>query len=181
LAVAYLDGPPQQLRAALAAPVSRQELEELFGEQIETTDDVRWDATGRVQARRRRRLGALVLSDAPQPQPDPTLVAAALLEALRTEGIARLPWSDAAAGLRQRLAFLHQHFPDAWPDVSDEALLAELDEWLGPQLVGLKSLAEVSRLDWAELLLQRLPAAGPSAKSWTASRPPTWPCPAAPA
>jgi len=158
LAVAYLDGPPHQLRAALAAPVSRQELEELFREQIETTDEVRWDsATGRVQARRRRRLGALVLSDAPLPQPDPELVAKALLDALRTEGIAGLPWSDAATALRQRLVFLHQQFPDAWPDVSDEALLTELAEWLGPQLMGLKSLTEVSRLDWTELLLQRLP------------------------
>ncbi|MBD2714544.1 ATP-dependent helicase HrpB [Microvirga sp. STR05] len=158
LAVAYLDGPPHQLRAALAAPVSRTELEELFKEQIEATDEVRWDAaTGRVLARRRRRLGALVLSDAALPQPAPALVAAALLEALRTEGIARLPWSEAGTALRERLAFLHQQFPDTWPDVSDEALLMELEDWLEPHLAGLKSLQEVSRLDWPELLLQRLP------------------------
>ncbi|SHK35205.1 ATP-dependent helicase HrpB [Hymenobacter psychrotolerans] len=158
LAVAYLDGPPHQLRAALAAPVSRPELEELFAEQIEAVDEVRWDAaTGRVLARRRRRLGALVLSDVTLPHPDPELVAAALLEALRTEGIARLPWREAGTALRERLAFLHQQFPETWPDVSDETLLAELPEWLEPQLVGLKSLQEVSRLDWLELLLQRLP------------------------
>ncbi|QNH62991.1 ATP-dependent helicase HrpB [Hymenobacter sediminicola] len=158
LAVAYLDGPPHQLRAALAAPVSRPELEELFKEQIEATDEVRWDAaTGRVLARRRRRLGALVLSDVALPQPDPALVAATLLEALRTEGIARLPWSEAGTALRERLAFLHQQFSDTWPDVSDETLLAELEDWLEPQLMGLKSLQEVSRLNWPELLLQRLP------------------------
>jgi ATP-dependent helicase HrpB len=158
LAVAYLDGPPHQLRAALAAPVSRQELEELFAEQIEQVDEVRWDtATGRVQARRQRRLGALLLSDATLPQPDAALVAAALLEALRTAGVARLPWSEAATALRQRLMFLHTHFPETWPDVSDETLAAELDEWLAPHLAGLKSLNDVSRLDWLELLLQRLP------------------------
>lgn len=158
LAVAYLDGPPHQLRAALAAPVSRQELEELFTEQIEQVDEVRWDAaTGRVQARRQRRLGALLLSDAALAQPDAALVTAALLEALRTAGVARLPWSEAATTLRQRLAFLHQHFPETWPAVSDEALNEELDEWLTPHLTGLKSLNDVSRLDWPELLLQRLP------------------------
>ncbi|AII52682.1 hypothetical protein N008_11945 [Hymenobacter sp. APR13] len=158
LAVAYLDGPPHQLRAALAAPVSRQELEELFAEQIEQVDEVRWDAaTGRVQARRQRRLGALLLSDAALPQPDATLLAAALLEALRTAGVARLPWSEAATALRQRLMFLHTHFPETWPDVSDETLAAELEEWLAPHLAGLKSLNDVSRLDWLELLLQRLP------------------------
>ncbi|WP_375437834.1 ATP-dependent helicase HrpB [uncultured Hymenobacter sp.] len=158
MAVAYLEGPPHQLRAALAAPVSRQELEQLFADQIETRDEVRWDAaTGRVVARRLRRLGALVLSDAHLTQPDPELIAQALLEALRAAGIARLPWSQSAVALRQRLAFLHHHFPTNWPDVSDEALAAELSEWLEPHLVGLKSLNEVSRLDWSELLLQRLP------------------------
>ena len=158
LAVAYLEGPPHQLRAALAAPVSRPELEQLFADQMESRDEVRWDAaTGRVLARRLRRLGALVLSDTQLTHPDPELIAQALLEALRTAGIARLPWSEAATALRQRLSFLHHHFPENWPDVSDEALAAELDDWLGPQLVGLKSLNEVSRLDWNELLLQRLP------------------------
>jgi ATP-dependent helicase HrpB len=158
LAVAYLEGPPHQLRAALAAPVSRAELEQLFADQMENRDEVRWDAaTGRVLARRLRRLGALVLSDTQLTQPDPELIAQALLEALRTAGVARLPWSEAATALRQRLAFLHHHFPDNWPDVSDEVLAAELDDWLGPQLVGLQRLNEVSRLDWNELLLQRLP------------------------
>ncbi|WP_022824275.1 ATP-dependent helicase HrpB [Hymenobacter norwichensis] len=158
LAVAYLEGPPQQLRAALAAPISRAELEELFADQMENRDEVRWDAaTGRVLARRLRRLGALVLSDTQLNNPNPELIAKALLEALRTAGITRLPWSEAAMALRQRLAFLHHHFPDSWPEVSDEVLAAELDDWLGPQLIGLKSLNEVSRLDWNELLLQRLP------------------------
>ncbi|HEX8428203.1 ATP-dependent helicase HrpB [Hymenobacter sp.] len=158
MAVAYLEGPPHQLRAALAAPVSRPELEQLFADQIETRDEVRWDAaTGRVLARRLRRLGALVLSDTPLAQPDPELIAQALLDALRTAGIARLPWSEAAVAMRQRLAFLHYHFPTDWPDVSNEALATELDEWLAPNLVGLKSLNEVGRLDWNELLLQRLP------------------------
>ena len=162
MAVAYLEGPPHQLRAALAAPVSRPELEQLFADQIEARDEVRWDAaTGRVLARRLRRLGALVLSDTQLTQPDLELVAHALSEALRTAGIARLPWSESAVELRQRLAFLHQHFPNDWPDVSDETLAAELDEWLEPHLVGLKSLNEVSRLDWNELLLQRLPGGWP--------------------
>ncbi|UOQ65550.1 ATP-dependent helicase hrpB [Hymenobacter volaticus] len=138
--------------------MSRPELEQLFADQIEARDEVRWDAaTGRVLARRLRRLGALVLSDTQLTQPDPELLAHALLDALRTAGIARLPWSESAVELRQRLAFLQHHFPNDWPDVSDEALAAELDEWLEPHLVGLKSLNEVSRLDWNELLLQRLP------------------------
>ncbi|MCR5888690.1 ATP-dependent helicase hrpB [Hymenobacter sp. J193] len=139
-------------------PLSRTELEEYFAEQIETRDEVRWDeALGRVTARRLRRLGALVLSDANLPNPAPEALSAALLEALQAAGTARLPWPETAVHLRERLGFLHQLQPENWPDVSDEALLAELEEWLGPHLTGIKSLAELSRVDFAEALLSRLP------------------------
>ena len=157
-AVAALDGFTAQPRASLAAPLSRAELEEYFADQIESRDEVRWDeAAGRVTARRLRRLGALVLSDANLPHPDPALVTAALLGAVRAGGIGALPWPEAATHLRERLAFAHHHFPDAWPDVSDEALLAELDDWLSPYLTDVKSLAALGRIDFAEALLGRLP------------------------
>ncbi|MBG8552840.1 ATP-dependent helicase HrpB [Hymenobacter guriensis] len=157
-AVAALEGLAAQPRAGLAAPLSRAELEEYFTQQIETRDEVRWDETlGRVTARRLRRLGALVLSDAHLPNPDPDAISAALLEALQAGGTARLPWPETAVRLRERLGFLHQLQPESWPDVSDAALLAELEEWLGPHLTGVKSLAELSRVDFAEALLSRLP------------------------
>ena len=157
-AVATLDGVATQPRASLAAPLSRAELEDYFAEQLETRDEVRWDeATGRVTARRLRRLGALVLSDTNLPNPDPAAITQALLGALRTQGIARLPWSEAAQQLRERLAFTHYHFPESWPTVSDEVLLAELEDWLGPYLTGVKSMVELGRVDFQEALLGRLP------------------------
>ncbi|WP_426493103.1 ATP-dependent helicase HrpB [Hymenobacter sp. 102] len=157
-AVAALDGIAAQPRASLAAPLSRQELETHFAEQIDTQDEVRWDdAAGRVTARRLRRLGALVLSDTHLPNPEPATITGALLGAIRAGGIARLPWSEAAQQLRERLAFVHHHFPDNWPEVSEEALLAELEEWLAPYLHGVKSMAELSRVDFQEALLGRLP------------------------
>ncbi|WP_242478960.1 ATP-dependent helicase C-terminal domain-containing protein [Hymenobacter lapidiphilus] len=157
-AIAALDGYTAQPRASLAAPLSRAELEEHFAQQIETRDEVRWDeATGRVTARRLRRLGALVLSDVNLPNPDPALVATALLGAVQAAGIAGLPWSEAATQLRERLAFVQHHFPENWSEVSDEVLLAELGDWLGPYLTGVKSMAELSRIDFHEALLGRLP------------------------
>ena len=76
-------------------------------------------------ARRVTRLGAIELSAVTLPRPDPTLVAGAVREGLRREGLALLPWSDAATALRRRLAFLHRALGDPWPDVSDDALLAQ--------------------------------------------------------
>jgi ATP-dependent helicase HrpB len=69
--------------------------------------------------------------------------------------VAALPWSEAAARLRERLAFLHALDP-SWPDVSDGALLATIDTWLVPHLAGARSLDDVARLDLASLLVAGL-------------------------
>ncbi|SNC75404.1 ATP-dependent helicase HrpB [Hymenobacter gelipurpurascens] len=157
-AVAALDGLAAQPRASLAAPLSRAELEEYFAEQLENRDEVRWDeAAGRVTARRLRRLGALVLSDTSLAAPDPALLMSALLDGIRTTGIARLPWSESATQLRERLAFLHHLLPENWPSVSDTELLNTLEDWLGPYLTNVKSLADLGRVDFGEALLGQLP------------------------
>lgn len=147
LVVAELDDAGREGRIAIAAAVMLEEIERHFAEQIVAEDVVAWDAAAEaVRARRTRRLGALVLRDAPLTEPDPARVAAALLEAVRQEGIASLGWSKASAQLRERIAFLHLHDP-SFPDVSDDALEAGLAEWLGPQLQGMRKLEEVRRID----------------------------------
>ena len=191
-AVAYLAGEAAAPRATLAAPLDRAELEAAFANQLQTTDEVRLDAaTGRVAARRVRRLGALRLTETTIAQPDATLVSAALLAHLQETGLHRLNWTAAARQLQQRLEFLRRleatgsslkvpgsSFPIAgsqastnkqpetsneepeiatWPSFADETLLAELPDWLGPHLAGLRSLDQVQRLDLTEPLLARLP------------------------
>ncbi|MET0396820.1 MAG: ATP-dependent helicase HrpB, partial [Longimicrobiaceae bacterium] len=157
LVAAELDGQGRESRVYLAAPLAEEELSAHFADQTETEASVAWDAdTGSVRARRRERLGALVLRDAPLPDPDPGAVAAALLDGIARAGIASLPWSRDAQRLRERLVFLHHHDP-AWPDASDDALLATLPEWLGPRLYGLRRMDEVRRLDPGGILLDRLP------------------------
>ena len=157
-AAAHLDGPANAPRAALAAPLSKAEVEELFREQISEQAEVRFDdATGRVLARKLRRLGALVLSESHLPNPSADDVAAALLQAVLEGELRALNWTDHARQVQERLAFLHQLNPADWPATSPEALLADAADWLAPNLSGLRSLADVARLDAAELLLQRLP------------------------
>ena len=120
-AVAHLAGTAAAPRAALAAPVSREELETAFAEQITTTDEVRYDpAAQRVTGRRVRRLGALRLADAVIGQPDAALVAGALLVYLQEAGLAKLNWTPRARQMQQRLEFLRFHFPPA-----DDALPAD--------------------------------------------------------
>ena len=153
LVAADLEGQGRESRVFLAAPVEQEEIERHFADQVEREEAVAWDAEAKaVRARRRERLGALVLRESALADPDPDLVADALLEGIAGEGIGALGWSKGAARLRERIAFLHRHDP-SWPDVSDQALATGLREWLGPHVYGMSRLDEVQRLDLAEVLL----------------------------
>ena len=141
-------------RIFLAAPISRAEIEEAFADLIEAHDTVTWDArTESVQARRQRRLGALLLDDVQWDKAPADQVAAALLGGIAQIGIAALPWNDGARQLQARVTFLRRADPNGdWPDLSDAALAARLDDWLAPHLGGLKSRADLAKLNLTEIL-----------------------------
>ena len=111
---------------------------------------------GRVQARRERRLGAIVLSSAPV-RASADDGRAAVRRALRRDGLGVFIWSDAADELRRRLALLHRELGAPWPDVSDAGLLSALDAWLAPELDALASGTPAARLDLASALRRLLP------------------------
>ena len=135
-------------------------MEDLFADQIVTEDDVSWDGSaGLVRARRVTRLGAVVLRRAPLAAPPPHLVTAALVEGVRGGGVGALPWSKETRRLRERLAFLHHHLGAPWPDVSDDALMGGVADWLGPYLAGMKRLSDLGRLDLGQALLAPVPYA----------------------
>jgi ATP-dependent helicase HrpB len=156
LVVAESDGKRPESAIYLAAPLSLAELLRDFGESVTVEERVTWDeATQAVRAVRTERLGAIVLREVAQREPSPALVRAALLDAIRRSGLQLLPWREGAARLRERLAFLHAH-DAAWPDVSDAALLATLDDWLAPALDTQRKASDLASLDLGALLLARL-------------------------
>jgi ATP-dependent helicase HrpB len=160
LAVATTDGASGDQKIYLAAPLTLAEIEELFADQIEARDGVMWDGRARaVAAQRSRRLGALVLEERPIANADPEAMTAAMLEGIRDMGLAVLPWSDAAQNLRARVTFLRRLYPDAgWPDLSDAALTASLDDWLRPYLAGMTRKAHLERLDLHAIMQSLIPA-----------------------
>ncbi|MET3825131.1 ATP-dependent helicase HrpB [Sphingomonas sp. PvP055] len=140
LAVAETQGLASGARILSAAAIDLATIERLFGDRIVTHRDATFDpATGGVVARRERRLGALRLSSGPDAKADAGAIAAALLEGVRTHGLARLPWSDAAQALRHRAAFAAAH-GGADLALDDDALLARAEEWLVPLLDGKRRL-----------------------------------------
>ncbi len=139
LAVAETQGMAAGARILSAAPIAANEIEALFGDRIETGETIRFDpASGGVQARRERRLGAILLASGPAEKPDPKAVSAALLEGVRAHGLDLLPWGEAGLALRKRAQFTGAG------DVSDDRLMADLDQWLPSLLEGRRKLSEIN-------------------------------------
>jgi ATP-dependent helicase HrpB len=133
IVAAQVDDRGADTRVFLAGELSFEGLTELFADQIETIRSVEWNrASRRITARERQQLGAIVLKERPF-EPEQEEVTAAVLAAIRREGIDILPWSRAAQQLRARLAFLHA-IDNEWPAVSDQSLLDHLESWLSPLL-----------------------------------------------
>ncbi len=142
----------------LAAPLDPDALPTGLASRVTESVEAGFDpVSGSVLARRRRRLGALVLSDRIVPA-DPAATAAALARAVAAAALQPLPWTDAARRFQARVALLRRLEPDdEWPDVSDASLATGTDAWLAPQLLGMHRLADLSRLDMAVLLRGVLP------------------------
>ncbi|WP_316753567.1 ATP-dependent helicase HrpB [Streptomyces herbicida] len=161
IAVAVADRPVGRghARVKLGAVVDEAVARMAAGALLEQRDEVHW-ADGDVVARRVERLGAIELAVRPLKEAGPALVRDALLEGLRQEGFGLLRWSAEAEVLRQRLAFLRLHLGEPWPDVSDGALHARVDEWLEPELGRARRRADLARIDAGEALGRLLPWAG---------------------
>ncbi|MFJ9672048.1 ATP-dependent RNA helicase [Streptomyces sp. NPDC101221] len=166
IAVAVADRPVGKghARVQLGAVVDEDTARLAAGALLTRRDEVHW-ADGDVVARRVERLGAVELAVRPLARADPGLVRGALLEGLRKEGFGLLRRSADGDLLRERLAFLRRHLGEPWPDVSDDALLARVDEWLEPELGRARRRADLGRIDAGQALARLLPwASGEAAR-----------------
>ncbi|MET8895403.1 ATP-dependent helicase HrpB [Streptomyces albogriseolus] len=166
VAVAVADRPVGRghARVLLGAAADEDVARRAAGTLLERREEVHW-AEGDVVARRVERLGAVEVAARPLTDADPALVRAALLDGLRREGFGLLRWPAGAEVLRQRLAFLHARLGEPWPDVSDEALHARVDEWLEPELSRARRRADLARIDAGQALARLLPwASGEAAR-----------------
>jgi ATP-dependent helicase HrpB len=155
LAVATVDGAGANARIFLAAPLAEADIRRGFADQLRGIEFVAWDPREEaVTARRQRRLGDLVLDDAALGNARDTVPA--MLDGVRALGLGALPWTKEARSLQTRAAFLRKVEGDDWPDLSDAALLASLDGWLGPYLNGITRRAHLERLDLLAALRSRL-------------------------
>ena len=135
----------------LAAPLLQEDIEADFAEAIETEEVVSWDArSDRVVAARRRKLGSLVLSESALPATDSEKFLPAVLDGIRRHGVANLGWTPETRNLQARIAFLARVLPDdGWPDVSDAALEARLEDFIGGFIGGRGRWQDIAKIDLA--------------------------------
>ena len=151
------DAEGAEARIRLAAPLTLAQLETALPSQIRENIETWTDPRGALQARRARRLGALLLAEQ-RVQIDPEQVSGALLEQVRGSGIAALPWRDADRVLLARLRFASLHAPpaDEMPSWDEAALLSQIETWLMPWLQDITRLTQLGDGRLGEALLSRL-------------------------
>jgi ATP-dependent helicase HrpB len=157
LTVADIQGKAASGRIQLCAPITRTEIEELFGGDIVEEEDVQLGKDGSLKARRITRYKAVELQSATISAPDPAAVERALLAEIKRRGMSRLPWSKDQERLRKRLAYARENGADDLPDLSEAALTEDLETWLGPFLAGMTSVSAIDTQVLGNALAAMLP------------------------
>ena len=158
ISVAELTGSAAQGRILLAAPVSQEEIERHFADQIENIEEISFDrGVMALRARRKKTLHAVTLLEAPLALQPSAGTAPVLADGLIAAGLDKLPWSRNLKQWRDRVMFLRKSEGEPWPDLSDDALAAKREAWLVPALFDKTALREFSADDLSNALMTLLP------------------------
>ena len=154
---ADVDGDRKNTRMRLAAAISADDITDLLAEHVSVRNVVTWDRERNDLVNSIEwRLDGMKLREVrqkPAPGPDTTT---ALVERVRATSLQALPWGPASESLVERVRFLHSR-DTRWPDWSNKALIARLDEWLAPYLAGCTSKTDLDNLDLSIVLRSGLP------------------------
>ena len=158
LAIASMDGRRAEGRIYLAAALPKEELQALHGHRFVREEEVFFDRESQsVRAATVVRLGGMEVTRKSLSHPDPEKVRAALIAEISHSALQILPWTKKAKNLQKRIRFL-QGLQDEtdWPDFSNKALAAGLENWLGPYLSGMRTTSDLRTLHLEEILRSRL-------------------------
>ncbi|ROL76363.1 ATP-dependent helicase HrpB [Pseudomonas chlororaphis] len=150
-------------RIYLAADFDPALFDSVLAEQVRCVDQLDWDEReGVLRAERQRKVGELVLSREPLTGLDEAARCQALVNLVRRKGLELLPWTPELRQWQARVALLRQLDLEAkgesqWPDVSDAALLKNLESWLLPYLGKVSRLSHFANLELASIVHSLLP------------------------
>jgi ATP-dependent helicase HrpB len=165
LAVAEIGGHAGEAtdRIYSASTLDPTSFDAILSHLVSEEEIVEWDyRSDQFVAERRSMVGAILLTREPMAQVSEEARGSALLGVVRKKGLDILPWSPSLQQWRARVMLLRQAEPGSveetrWPDLSDAALLATLEEWLLPFLGPVRRLEDFHKLDLKAILHARLP------------------------
>jgi ATP-dependent helicase HrpB len=158
LAVAEISGRAASARILAAAPLTLAEIGQVQPEALLWQDDLQFDkASAALRARRLRRLGAIIIAEQNLAVPSTQAAANILANGIASLGIKRLAWTKAQKQWRDRVMFLRQAEGETWPDLSDQALALDAENWLAPFILGRSSLADIKPEDLDSAVKALLP------------------------
>lgn len=145
-------------RIYLAADLDEDLFTSVLQEQVSQIDELDWDEReGGLRAERQLKVGELVLSTAPLANLSEDARVQALLNYIRRKGLALLPWTPELRQWQARVGLLRELERESgnssdWPDLSDQALLESLEEWLAPYISKVTRLSHFGQIDLASIL-----------------------------
>ena len=160
LAVGEAQGEAKGARITGAIALDEAEATRWLAHRIERRTTLRWITEDkRVEALLEQRLGAITVSRGPDPSPDSGAIRDFVVDRVRAEGLGIVTLGKASLSLLKRARYA------GIAALSEEALLADLNHWLGPLLrrrldqldPGKVNEALRARLDWnAQQTLDKL-------------------------
>ncbi|MCS4490397.1 ATP-dependent helicase HrpB [Corynebacterium sp. ES2775-CONJ] len=150
IAIADMTLQARGAQISLAAPLDHAAALRIYPPTEECSTCI--SAEGKIRAIKRKKLGAITLSERPV-APDRLMARRAYAEAISSHGIDFFELSDRARHLLDRLHFLYERLGEPWPDI------AALDPltWLGPELDALAEGAGRKDIDLYPALRRILP------------------------
>jgi ATP-dependent helicase HrpB len=156
IAVVVDQGEKAEGTVHMAESLTEELIRQEMGGQIETLRRVEWDRQeGRIIAALDERMGAITLSSQPV-NPSEEEVASILCDAIRSR-TGNIIFSREARQFQARVRLMKQSYPEEnWPDLSEEMLLSAPENWLLPELKGIRSAQQLAALNILPALKDRL-------------------------
>jgi ATP-dependent helicase HrpB len=153
--IAQLEFVPTEGWVFSAAPFTQDEL------QPKTTAHtvVKWDDDREmITASIEHRIGSVIFSTQTVKDIAEEMRLNAVCGAIREKGMSLLPWNDEHTAWQSRVLSLRQWRPEeSWPDVREETLLEQVDQWLAPFLTHVAKRRDLQSIDLTHALHSILP------------------------
>lgn len=157
LVAVQLGGTGSRARVFKAVTLDIEELQVCSPDIFTRIDHLEWDNTQqRVVGEYRLMLGSLVVNARQMQRISDLDKAHGLMSGIRSQGMDCLPWCEESREWQARVQRIKplasSVVSSEWPDVSDDGLLASLDQWLLPFLSGIGSMKALQQLDLLKIL-----------------------------